>query len=305
MDLKKSNPKLNERSGMGPINSLKEVLMSWLYTLTNSRILNHIVGIGILLSSNSCASGPAPTTIGLIEPSQAPITESLNEIPEDEVLTPAEAMQTSTAVSEIVEATVMDPTATLLPTQTPTEAPTSTPTKIPTPTEDPIQREFDDFVEKMKTGNPDEIVGVYVEGVLKLRVVQQPNNNAAFVSSFDGEATQFLLAFTVAGNIGLLAHNYLAGRYFFDLRPGDIVQLIYGDGSYWEYEITDIQEYQALSPNSPTSDFIDLRNGNRLSATGLFYQVYGGEFHLTFQTCIARDNRSEWGRLFPIAMPLY
>jgi len=197
------------------------------------------------------------------------------------------------------------PTETLpsLPTQTfiPTQQPTAQPTTV-LPTE-AISSEFDSFVLSVKNGNANQIVGVYVEGVLALRVVQQPPGQAAWVSTNDGEATEFLLAFTIAGNIGLLAHNYLSGRYFFNLQPGDIVQLIYGDGSYREFEIADIRSYQALSPQSPNSDFVDLVSGETYSATNLFYRVYGGEYHLTFQTCIERDNNSEWGRLFPMAYP--
>jgi hypothetical protein len=177
----------------------------------------------------------------------------------------------------------------------------SEPATLPTVTSN---REFDAFVLTVMNGNPNEIVGVYVENVLALRVVQQPSNDPAWVSTNDGEATEFLLAFVYAGNIGLLAHNYLAGRYFFNLEDGDIVQLIYGDGSVFDYEISQILEYQALQPESVDSDFVDLLTGETLTATNLFYTVYGGDHHLTFQTCIDRDNNSEWGRLFPMAYPI-
>jgi hypothetical protein len=163
---------------------------------------------------------------------------------------------------------------------------------------------FDTFVNSVKNGRSDQVTGVYVENRLSLRVVQQPANDAAFVATIDGTATQFLMAFQVAGNIGLLAHNYLAGRLFFDLQTGDIVQLIYGDGNVSEFEITTIYQYQALNPSSPYSNFLDIQNGETLSANDLFYRVYGGDFHLTFQTCIAQDNNDSWGRMFVIALPL-
>lgn len=183
------------------------------------------------------------------------------------------------------------------------ELPTATiPQPSPTPREKPF---FDRFVDAVKNDNPDQVVGVYVDNVLALRVLQQPPDNPGFVSTVDGTATQFLLAFTVAGNIGLLAHNYLSGELFFQLQPGDVVQLIYGDGSVDEYEVREIQQYQALSPNSPYSDFVDLSNGETMNSTALFNRVYTGSLHLTFQTCINRDNNSEWGRLFVIADPLF
>lgn len=170
--------------------------------------------------------------------------------------------------------------------------------------QDPVKPSFDQFVDSVKNGNAKQIVGVYVENVLALRVVQQPSNQPAYVSLRDGESTQFLLAATYAGNIGLLAHNFLAGRSFFELRQGDIVQIIYGDGNVREYEVERIEQFQALKPDSPTSDFLDLDKGDTLSATRLFNRVYGGEHHLTFQTCIDQDNNSQWGRLFVIANPL-
>lgn len=206
--------------------------------------------------------------------------------------------------------------------------PRSTPTPVPTQAEidspafdaglvvaspSPIaesDRIFDSFVERVKNGQSDKIVGVYVQNVLALPVIQQPADkngnpiNPGFVSERDEEATQFLYAYIFAdGNIGLIAHNYLAGRYFFDLQIGDLVELVYGDGRVEEYVIGEMPSYQALSPRSTTSDFVDLLTGNVLTSTELFHRVYGGEKRVTFQTCIARDNDTEWGRLFPIAFP--
>jgi hypothetical protein len=186
---------------------------------------------------------------------------------------------------------------------------TPTPEILATPTAAP-DRIFDAFVEKVKNGNAAVIVGVYVQGVLALPVIQQPVNSKGeptdpgFVSTTDDIATQFLYAYIYAdGNIGLLAHNYLAGRYFFNIQSGDIVEIIYGDGRVEDYAIDEIRQYQALSPRSPTSNFLDLETGETLTSTDLFYRVYGGDKRVTFQTCIDRDNNSEWGRIFPIAFP--
>jgi hypothetical protein len=158
-------------------------------------------------------------------------------------------------------------------------------------------------VDQVKNDNPKQIVGVYVEKVLALRVVQQPPNDSNYVSSVKGVATQFLLVYQVAGNIGLLAHNYLSGELFFNIKIGNIAQLIYGDGRVEEYEVRDYHEYQALSPNSPTSDFIDLATGEKLTAGQLFQRVYTGEHRLVFQTCINRDDNATWGRLFVLSFP--
>ncbi len=163
--------------------------------------------------------------------------------------------------------------------------------------------EFDSFVERIKNGNAEQVVGIYIENVLALRVVQQPPDDPNYVSNVKGVATQFALAYQVAGNVGLLAHNYLSGALFFDIKNGNIAQLVYGDGRVDEYEVTDYHEYQALTPDSPTSDFLDLSTGETLSASDLFNRIYTGEHHLVFQTCIAQDNIDTWGRLFVLSFP--
>ena len=77
-------------------------------------------------------------------------------------------------------------------------------------------------------------------------MVQQPAGNSSFVSSDDGTATQFETA-KGYGTIGLLAHNYLSGKLFFDLREGDEVVIIYGDGS---------QERWELDPSNPYTKWV-------------------------------------------------
>ncbi|PKO01107.1 MAG: hypothetical protein CVU42_01280 [Chloroflexi bacterium HGW-Chloroflexi-4] len=160
---------------------------------------------------------------------------------------------------------------------------------------------MDTFIENLKNGNAGQVVGVYVEDVLSLRVVQQPSSDAAYVSSVPNTATYFAMVRNITGNTGLLAHNYLAGAYFFNLRSGQSVTLIYGDGTTDEYVVSYAEEFQALSPNSPTSNFVNLGSGETLSSTDLFYRVYSGGTRTTFQTCIAQGNEDSWGRLFVIA----
>jgi hypothetical protein len=134
---------------------------------------------------------------------------------------------------------------------------------IPQPSATPREKLFFDRVLSMrsKMDNPDQVVGVYVDNVLALRVLQQPANNPAFVSTVDGTATQFLLASRWRVTSGCWHTTILSGDLFFQLQPGDIVQLIYGDGSVDEYEVREIQQYQALSPNSPYSDLLTMSNG--------------------------------------------
>jgi hypothetical protein len=160
-----------------------------------------------------------------------------------------------------------------------------------------------DFVTSVKNGDKNSIRGIYAADIFALRVVQQPANNPNFVSTSEGVATQFSLA-KKYGTIGILAHNFMSGKYFFNLNLGDVVTVIYGDGRIAQFRITQIFQFQALQPDSPHSQFVDLQSGENLSATQVFDEVYTGKRQVTFQTCIEKDGKSSWGRLFLIAIPL-
>jgi hypothetical protein len=207
---------------------------------------------------------------------------------------------TATATPEVSATPTLTQTPENTATPTETATPVSTATPLPTPT--PLAPPFlDTFIENLKNGNAGQVVGVYVEDVLSLRVVQQPSSDAAYVSTLPNTATYFSMVRNITGNTGLLAHNYLAGAYFFNLTPGQLVTLIYGDGTTDEYVVSSAEEYQALSPSSPTSNFVSLSSGETLSSTDLFYRVFGGGTRTTFQTCIAQGNEDSWGRIFVIA----
>lgn len=219
-------------------------------------------------------------------------------------LATATRLFTNTATGTITPEVSATPTITLTPEKSATPTSTSTPTSTvtPNPTPTPLPPPFlDTFIENLKNGNAYQVVGVHVEGAFSLRVVQQPSSDPAYVSTLQNTATYFLMVNQVTGNTGLLAHNYLSGAYFFDLQPGQVVVLIYGDGRTEEYMVSYSEEYQALSPNSPTSNFVNLASGETLSSTDLFYRVFGGGTKTTLQTCIAQGNESSWGRLFVIA----
>lgn len=164
---------------------------------------------------------------------------------------------------------------------------------------------LDSFATSVQNGRSSQLVGVYAPEVMTLPVVQQPSGNAAYVSTQQGVVTQFALA-SQYGSTGLIAHNTLAGQNFYQLAIGDVVSLVYGDGSIQMYEINQVQSYQALNPYSPYSNFVDLSNpGVQYSSTDLFYRTYGlGGDMLVLQTCISRDGNDSWGRLFIIASPV-
>jgi hypothetical protein len=158
------------------------------------------------------------------------------------------------------------------------------------------------FAGWLNNGASAQLRGVYVPDILADSVVQQPAGQATFVSPRQNILTQFAAASSL-GSTGLLAHNFLAGEKFPEMQVGQRVYLVYGDGKTIAYMVTTILQYQALQPESPYSNFIDLSNGAPMSATEVFNAAYGRQGAVVFQTCIAANGNSSWGRLFIVAQP--
>jgi hypothetical protein len=162
---------------------------------------------------------------------------------------------------------------------------------------------FTDFSKSVLNKDAKLLSGVYVDDVMALPVIQQPAGSAAFVSNTDGEITQFGMA-SQYGNVGLLAHNHLAGKLFFGLAVGQQVRLVYGDGRTETFVISEVLRYQALQPASPYSSFRNLdKSDETLTAEQMFKRAYLGDRHVTFQTCIEAYGNPSWGRMFVIAIP--
>lgn len=160
-----------------------------------------------------------------------------------------------------------------------------------------------DFVQSVTNGDRNTVVGIYVPGVLALPVGQQPSGNAGFVTREPDKVTQFSQAGQY-GTVGILAHNDLAGAQFSNIQMNGYAIVVYGDGRQEYYMINAIEKYQALSPTSTYSDFINMDGSNqRLSAGQLFSHIYGKGERLVFQTCILANGDPSWGRLFIIATP--
>jgi len=159
----------------------------------------------------------------------------------------------------------------------------------------------DDPLNSIQNETETELRNIQV-GELVFPIVQQPVSDPSYVSPNLDEITQFRLA-SEYGNIGLLAHNYFAGKLFSQLVIGDEVQLMYSDGHMENFVINEIFKFQALQPNSAYSSFRNLNTGEIITAEQLFNDVYGGNRHVTLQTCIEADGNVSWGRLFVIAIP--
>jgi hypothetical protein len=171
------------------------------------------------------------------------------------------------------------------------------------PKSEAAQVSLHDFVALVQDGQADVVKGVYVQGLLAFRIAQQPSGNPSFVSENENEITQFDLARQM-GVTGLLAHNDLAGQKFPELTIGQIVHVVYGDGSIQVYKISALARYQALDPTSGASNFKDLGSGETLRSNEIFKQYYTGSDHVTLQTCINQGGNPSWGRLFVVATPL-
>ncbi|RPJ29613.1 MAG: hypothetical protein EHM33_00075 [Chloroflexi bacterium] len=161
---------------------------------------------------------------------------------------------------------------------------------------------FIGFSESVQNGEADVLRGVYVPNVLALPVVQQPADQPYHVSNRDGETTQFSVA-SQYGNIGLLAHNTLSGRFFSELAVGQEVRLVYGDGRVEYFVVAQVLRFQALQPESVVSSFRNLDRNEVLSAGEMFNRAYVGERRAVFQTCIEANGNASWGRLFVVTVP--
>lgn len=161
-----------------------------------------------------------------------------------------------------------------------------------------------EFAARLVNGSANDVVGVYVPGVMALPVAQQPNGQPDFVARENNLITQFSLPRRY-GSTGLLAHNYLSGSRFAWLKESNDVVLVYGDGRLEHYRVSAIRSFQALKPNSPFSNFIDLADPSQKVMTSgeLFNAVYTDAGSLVFQTCIDYAGEPSWGRLFVIAAP--
>jgi len=159
-----------------------------------------------------------------------------------------------------------------------------------------------EFSLQVSTGVQNQISGLYLPEIAALPVVQQPSNNPGFVSEQPEQVTQFAMA-SQYGSTGILAHNYLAGSYFFQLRPNQLISLTFGDGRIQYYRVQQMLQYQAINPLDPYTNFVDLQTNEIIDVTTVFTNIYAKADRLVLQTCIEANGDASWGRLFVIAEP--
>ncbi len=156
---------------------------------------------------------------------------------------------------------------------------------------------LDTFIRQVSDGQAGVVKGLFVDGVMAIRIVQQPPGNSAYISTDDQTATQFQSA-SPYNVVGLLAHNFLSGRDFFRLKVGQGLVLVYGDGTTRHYRVSEIGDYQRLTLSDLRSDFLELSTNQKLSTDQVFARYYQKPNRLTLQTCIEHNGVWDWGVRF-------
>jgi hypothetical protein len=201
--------------------------------------------------------------------------------------------------TSVVSATPSKP-VTLQASPTSLQAPAQSPSATPT---DAIAPGLDDFTHQVNDGQKAVVKELFVQNLMALKVLQQPKDDPGYVAQQDNTATQYYRA-SLSGTIGLLAHNYLAGKKFFDLSLGQVLSVVYGDGSTEQYRVTEINDFERLTHEDMYSDFIDQSNMKRMNVAEVFARYYQRKHVLTLQTCIDRDGDADWGVRFIVANPI-
>jgi hypothetical protein len=206
------------------------------------------------------------------------------------------------------EVLFLTPTPAAGPTRSPVQAQAQNPAPVIvqptfiTPTLPAYINNLQQFTDAVANGEAGVLRGVFVAGVMALPVIQQPQGNFNWISEAYDNVTQFQAA-TEHGVVGLLAHNTRAGRAFSQLQPGKLFYLVYGDGTTRAYKLAELHAFQALQPLSPSTDYLDLTNGQKLTTPEVFSLYFTGSYPLVLLTCIEKNGDSSWGRLFLMASP--
>ena len=74
---------------------------------------------------------------------------------------------------------------------------------------------LDEFIPQVVEGRTCDVCGLYIQGIAALKIVQQPKGNFVFTLIRIRTPRRNSKAPALFGVVGLLAHNFLAGRDFF------------------------------------------------------------------------------------------
>ncbi len=158
------------------------------------------------------------------------------------------------------------------------------------------------LIARLSNGNPDQVVGAFIEELMAAEVVQQPLGDVDWVSPQPGTLTSYQAAEAV-GVTGLLANPDQTGSSFSQMQQGQDVVIINGDGSLLTYQVAATLEFQVVTPGDPNSDLIELQYDIRMPAEVVFGGIYNGTDRVVFQTNIVRNGIINWGRMYVVAFP--
>jgi len=180
--------------------------------------------------------------------------------------------------------------------QTPFYASTTADAKVKIPSEELVSEK------RYQIRAPVGVPSIYLEGIKYFRITHQPVGSFNHVTSLEDVVTSFQTA-EEQGNLGLIAHNYLAGRYFSELELGDHLYLKDAQGKTRTYHLQQVLKFRAISPGNPSSYFVDLQANEVYPAADLARRIYFGSHRVVLQTCISQGDELEWGRLFLLFYP--
>lgn len=151
---------------------------------------------------------------------------------------------------------------------------------------------LEEFRRSVRNGHSDQVLGVWVEGVLAFKVSPGTHNSAP---STRDTAAVYSWA-DDHGVIALLIHNYLGGTRIYHLNPGVKIAVIYGNGGVDWYVVRNGTWYETrnYSHSGFKGPFRIWSCGDcdfDLSVQDIRRRHYTGTPHLAFQTCVETTNR--------------
>jgi hypothetical protein len=269
-------------------------------------IFSAVIAICLMMAALLPQLAPSPAAAAPDSAYNAQSVLAMQALVPDQLAVQEEAVQEAAEV-QVEPAVQLEPEQAQVQVITEVEPPVFEPPSVRSavPESIPIAADLEVFASTVQNNQPNRVVGLYVDGVFALPVHEQPGGQENYVSAEDNTVTQYATPGQF-GVVALLAHNYLSGRVFFQLRPDQEIVLVYGDRRLVRYRISSIQNYQAISPTDVRSDFRDLNSpeGGLLSYSQLFNKVYTTTGTLVLQTCIEANGDLSWGRVFIIANPV-
>lgn len=154
--------------------------------------------------------------------------------------------------------------------------------------------EFGQFVRSIEDGTSGKVRGVYVPNEFAFPVSQgwadnPRQNDAGVVFQIPGaDKATFLIA-----------HDGLAGTYFYELKVGDEVRIVFGDGTWHSYYVSDIERYQVTAAN----DFVAVNDPSVELNMDQMGTRYLNTDLVIFYTCLPNGFNPSWGRLLVSAKP--